>query len=273
MRLARIAKTCIETIALYGSLTLLAVICLSWSLFAIPLYVLLPERIGVAIGRCGIMRGFSIYAWSLRVMGAYKMDLTALDALRGGPALILAPNHPSLIDALAILTMHPNIACVMKSDLMDNLFLGAGSRLARYIRNDSPRQLVKEAVANLLAPPVGEPCVLMIFPEGTRTRTAPVNELKASIGVIAKHADVAIQTLLIETDSPFLSKGWSLFKRPSLPITYRVRLGRRFDPPQDVPQFMLELENYFRCELADAPQSAWLAAGSEARICELEREE
>jgi 1-acyl-sn-glycerol-3-phosphate acyltransferase len=35
--------------------------------------------------------------------------------LRGGPPLILAPNHPALIDALLILTRHPNLVCVMKS--------------------------------------------------------------------------------------------------------------------------------------------------------------
>ena len=34
-----------------------------------------------------------------------------------------------------------------------------------------------------------------------------------------------------------------------MPIHYRVRLGRRFDPPQRTRRFMAELEHYFRHEL------------------------
>jgi 1-acyl-sn-glycerol-3-phosphate acyltransferase len=159
-----------------------------------------------------------------------------------------------LIDALLILTRHPNIVCVMKGALMRNIFLGSGSRLARYVRNDSSRQMIKESVAHLR-----EGGVLLLFPEGTRTTRSPINPLVGSVGLIAKRADVAVQTLVIETDSPYLSKGWPLFRRPTLPITYRVRLGRRFAPPTDVPAFTEELDRYYRHELERALQSRWLA--------------
>jgi 1-acyl-sn-glycerol-3-phosphate acyltransferase len=169
--------------------------------------------------------------------------------------VILAPNHPCLIDALLILTRHPNLVCVMKSELMRNVFLGSGSRLARYVPNDSSRQMVKESVAHLR-----RGGVLLLFPEGTRTIHSPINSLVGSVGLIAKHANVPVQTLVIETDSPFLSKGWPLFRRPSLPITYRVRLGKRFEAPTDVAAFTADLDQYYRRELADALQSRWLGA-------------
>jgi 1-acyl-sn-glycerol-3-phosphate acyltransferase len=249
----RFFRICYEYFALYSSLTLLGLICLSWSVIALPAYFLLPTGIGTAIGRRGIMGGFRIYAWSLSITGAYRLDLRAIDTLRGGPPLILAPNHPSLIDALLILTRHPNLVCVMKSELMKNVFLGSGSRLARYVRNDSSRHMVKESVAHLRAGGV-----LLLFPEGTRTRQAPINPLVGSVGLIAKYANVPVQTLVIETDSPFLSKGWPLFKRPDLPITYRVRLGERFAPPSDVTDFTAQLDRYYRQALEGALQSGWL---------------
>lgn len=249
-------KIIYEYFALYSSLTLLGLICLAWSVFALPLYFLLPRRMGTAVGRRGIMSGFRIYAWSLSVTRTYRLDLRDLDSLRGGPPLILAPNHPCLIDALLILTRHPNIVCVMKSALMRNVFLGSGARLARYVRNDSSRQMVKESVAHLR-----DGCVLLLFPEGTRTTRAPINSLVGSVGLIAKHANVPVQTLVIETDSPFLSKGWPLFRRPTLPIAYRVRLGKRFDPPSDVPAFTRELDRYYRHALEGALQSRWLERG------------
>lgn len=251
--MSRFLRIIYEYFALYSSLTLLGVICLIWTAFALPLYFILPVRIGTAIGRRAIMVGFRIYTWSLSITRAYHLDLRAVDSLRGGPPLILAPNHPSLIDALLILARHPNMVCVMKSELMKNVFLGSGSRLARYVRNDSSRQMVKESVAHLRAG-----AVLLLFPEGTRTTRAPINPLVGSVGLIAKYANVPVQTLVIETDSPFLSKGWPLFKRPDLPVTYRVRLGERFDPPTDVAGFTAQLDRYYRHALEGALQSRWL---------------
>ncbi len=113
--------------------------------------------------------------------------------------------------------------------------------------------MVKESVAHLRAGGV-----LLLFPEGTRTTRAPINPLVGSVGLIAKYANVPVQTLVIETDSPFLSKGWPLFKRPDLPITYRVRLGERFDPPTDVAGFTAQLDRYYRHALEGALQSRWL---------------
>lgn len=244
-----------EYFALYCSLSLLAALCLVWSLFALPLYFVLPEDRGTAFGRRGVMIVCRFYAWSLSVTRAYRLDLSDLDRLRGGPPVVLAPNHPSLIDAPLILTRHPDIACVIKSELMNNVFFGPGARLARYVSNDSARQMIKQSVANLQ-----RGCVLLLFPEGTRSRRSPINGLSGSVGLIAKYAKVPVQTLLIETDSPFLGKGWPLYRRPCLPITCRVRLGKRFDPPEDAARFTAELDRYFRLALADAPQSRWLDA-------------
>src|SRR5215472_18531255 len=243
----------IEIVVMLTSLTLLGLICLSWTVFALPLLVLLPERVGTRCGRRGILAGFRLYVWSSQLMQVYRLDVQALRQLRGGPAVVLAPNHPSLLDALIIIAHEANVACVMKSSLRNNLFLGAGARLARYIANEPPRRMIARAVAEL-----GRGGMVLLFPEGTRTRQAPVNELQATVGIIARQAGVPVQTLIIEQDTPYLSKGWSMFRRPSLPISYRMRLGRRFDPPDDVRVFTLELERYFRTELAHSTQNHWI---------------
>jgi 1-acyl-sn-glycerol-3-phosphate acyltransferase len=254
-------KTLHDYAVTYALLAVLGVICLIFSVWALLVYPLLPRRWGTAAGRFGIMAGFRLFSWALILSGAYKLDLSAIDSLRGGPPVILAPNHPSLIDALLILTRHPNLACVMKAELMGNIFLGAGSRLARYIPSDHPRQMIKDAVADLR-----EGGVLLLFPEGTRSTREPINPLKASLGVIAKHAGVPVQVAIIETDSPYLGKGWPLFRRPHLPITFRVRLGRRFDPPSDINSFMTALEREYTQQLAGALQSEWLGEDSGSDI-------
>ncbi|HMD27094.1 MAG TPA: hypothetical protein VKH13_00880, partial [Steroidobacteraceae bacterium] len=87
----RFLKILYEYFALYSSLTLLGLICLTWSLFAVPLYFILPRHIGTAVGRRGIMAGFRLYSWSLSITSTYRLDLRAIDSLKGGPPVILAP--------------------------------------------------------------------------------------------------------------------------------------------------------------------------------------
>jgi hypothetical protein len=90
---------------------------------------------------------------------------------------------------------------------------------------------------------------------------APVNPFMGSIGIIARIAKVPVQTVFIDTDSLYLSKGWPLFRRPALPITYRVRLGQRFHPPENTREFVAQLEQYFADEMsAGSMMQTWLPA-------------
>ena len=237
-----------DYLVLYLGLAWLGILCLAWTPFAMIAYPLLSERCGRALGRYVIMATFRLYLASLGASRRCSFDLTALDVLRDEPSLIIAPNHPCLLDAVMVISRLPNVACVLKANLMNNIFLGAGSRLARYIRNDPVRRMVKLAMQDF---DCGSH--LLLFPEGTRTISHPVNPFKGSIGLISHHAQVPVQTILIETDSPYLGKGWPLFRKPPMPIHYRVRLGRRFDPPQNTKQFMTELEHYFAHELVQDP--------------------
>ena len=62
-----------------------------------------------------------------------------------------------------------------------------------------------------------------------------------------------MQAVIIETDSPYLSKGWSVLRRPPhLPIHFRVRLGERYEVAEDINGFVDDLRAYFVRELVDA---------------------
>jgi 1-acyl-sn-glycerol-3-phosphate acyltransferase len=240
-------------LTIYVGVPFLGFMCLAWTLIALPARVLLPRRRGIAFGREGISRGFRLYVNLLRFFGAYHFDTQALEALAQERGVVIAPNHPGLIDAVVVLAHHPNAACIMKTALMHNVFLGAGARLAGFIGNTPPRRMLGEAVAA-----VRNGAALLLFPEGTRSRSDPVNEFQLTVGAVAKHARAEVLTVLIECDSAYLGKGWPLFRVPALPITYRARLGRRFAPPTDVREFTAELEDYFRAELRDSLLSGWL---------------
>jgi len=208
------------------------------------LYPLLPRQTGARLGRSAIGVVFRGFLGMLRASGVLRVDLSALDTLQHEPGLIIAPNHPCLLDAVFVISRIPGTACIMKAQIWDNVVLGGGARLAGYIRNDSPRSMVRQATRELRA---GHP--LLVFPEGTRTRRGPVNDFRGGFALVAKRAGAPVQTVFIETDNPFLSKGWPSFKRPRFPLVYRVRLGERFRVTGDVKTFLRALEDYYRREL------------------------
>lgn len=229
-----------DYMVLYMGLLWLGFLSLCWTILATALYPFLSERYAIRLGRYAIMMSFRLYLASLSVSRRCHFDLTELDVLRDEAPLIIAPNHPCLLDAVMVISRLPNVACVMKSELMSNIFLGAGARLARYIPNEPIRQMVMQASEDFKTG-----SHLLLFPEGTRTVNQPMNALKGSIALIAMQAKVPVQTVLIETNSPYLSKGWPLFRKPKMPVSYKIRLGKRFNPPQDTHDFIVELEAYF----------------------------
>ncbi len=237
-----------EYLVLWLGLGLLGTICLAWMPIAVPLIHVLPKRWASIFGRRASTHLTRFYLHAITLIGACRFDLTELDALRSEGPMLIAPNHPCLLDALLVISRLPNIACIVKADVFDNLFFGAAARLAGHIRNDAHLSMIKQSVADLK-----NGSHLLVFPESTRTTRWPINRCKGATALIAIRAKVPIQTVFIETDSAFLGKGWPLSRCPSFPVTFRVRLGRRFDPPENASTFTAELECYFIDQLRDSP--------------------
>ena len=233
--------------AFYVCLLVFGLSCLAWSLPAAVLQRLLPRRAGEPLGQFMIMAGFRWFIGVMRLTGVLRADFAPLDRLRDEGAIVVAPNHPTMLDAVLLISRLPRVVCITKAALWDNLFLGGGVRMAGYIRNDAPLPMIRRA-----AQAVREGRQLMIFPEGSRTARPPLDAFHRSFAVMAKAAGAPVQTVFIEADSPYLTKGWPLFRRPALPLVFRFRLGRRFEVGQDPGAFTAALEAYFREELPPA---------------------
>jgi 1-acyl-sn-glycerol-3-phosphate acyltransferase len=229
-------------------LLILGLMSVGWNLIAVLLYPLLPRPLGRRVGRAGIAWGYRIFWAIARASGLLHMDATALRALADERGLMIVANHPSLLDAMMLVAQLPRSACVMKASLMRNPLLAPAARLARYIRNDSPRQMLKIAIDDLKAG--GQ---LVLFPEGTRTTRAPLNPFQPGFALIARRAGVPVQTVFIDTPSPYLGKGWPLWRLPPMPIEFSVRLGRRFECGPDVAASVREIERYMASGVCPLP--------------------
>ena len=244
-----------EGSAFFFCWALFALLSLCWSLIAATLYHVLPRWIGGPLGRLVISGGFRMFLGLLKILRLVKCDLTALEGLKKDTPLIIAPNHPGRLDALLMISHLPGSVCIIKAPLWKNMFLGGGARLAGYIRNDAPMDMIRTAVRE-----VGNGRNLLIFPEGTRSSGKAIGHLQGGFALIAKLAGAPVQTVFIENVSGYLGKGWPLFKRPAFPIEFRVRLGRRFDVTDDIATFVSELEDYYSDELSKGPPAPAMPA-------------
>ncbi len=127
MRVAlRVLLTGYDYLVLYLGLAWLGILCLAWTPLALIIYPLLSERRGRALGRYVTMAAFRFYLASLGASRRCSFDLKALDVLRDEPSLILAPNHPCLLDAVMVISRLPNVACVLKARADEQCFSRCG---------------------------------------------------------------------------------------------------------------------------------------------------
>ncbi len=252
-----------EYTVFYAALTYFGLCGIAFTLVSAVLHPVLPRTLGKRVGRNTIGFLFRTFLAMLQATRLLRLDLGALDSLRAEGGLIIAPNHPCMMDAVFVISRIPKTGCIMKAAIWDNPVLGGGARLSGYIRNDSPKDMVRLAASEARA---GVP--LLVFPEGTRSMGEGLGEFRGGFALIARRAQVPVQTVFIETNSAFLSKGWPLWKKPDLPLYYGVRLGRRFQVGDDVQAFIANLREYFEQELAGrnetGPAQSAAAAAREA---------
>lgn len=193
-----------------------------------PLHLLLPRRLGERLGRYLLNQLFRKFVVLLRWSDLVRSDLTALDhfATLKQP-FIAAPNHTSLWDAVFLIARLPHAVCVMKKSILHNLVLGGGARLAGYLGNEGMTRLIRDTTKSL-----EEGGQLLLFPEGTRTRSDErwINPLKGGCAIIALRARVPVYPIFIRSSTRFLQKGWPLWRRPVFPIYLRIDLGEPLIP-------------------------------------------
>jgi len=138
----------------------------------------------------------------------YRISASGLENLPEAGGYIIAPNHASLLDPPAVGCVLPHeVSFFAKKELMPVPLLGFLMRYTRTIPVDrkrfSPGSL-KEMVRTLKR---GRPVI--IFPEGTRTRTGRFLPPKKGVGMVAVMAGVPVVPCLITGTfraKPFVSR-------------------------------------------------------------------
>lgn len=113
-----------------------------------------------------ISQSFRLFVWYFVVTKAVRLSVKDIEVLKNAKSKVIIANHPSLIDVVILISLIPNADCIVKGALIDNKFISAIIRNL-YIPNTLPFGEQMERAKNSMA----EGNNLIIFPEGTRSRT------------------------------------------------------------------------------------------------------
>jgi 1-acyl-sn-glycerol-3-phosphate acyltransferase len=154
----------------------------------------------------------NLILWLLRVVCGLRVNVTGLENLPPGPAVIAA-KHQSAFDTVVWLALLPDPVYVLKQELLRIPVWGTLARrygavaVNRAGGASALKQMVREASAA-----AAEGSQIIIFPEGTRT--APGQRVPYLPGVVALGAAVGRPIVPVATDSGMFWGKRSFAKRP-----------------------------------------------------------
>ncbi len=206
-----------------------------------------------------IHRHLAAFHWWCDVTRLVHVRYDGFERLPQG-GLVLAANHPAMIDITCLLARLPEAVCIFKPAIRRNPVLGAAARRAGYLGSDGGHDVVRHAADKVAA---GHP--LIVFPEGTRT---PASEallpFKPGFVLIARRAGVPIQLVRITTDSDLLTKDCRWWRVPRFPAHVAVTAGPLVptDTAASPSEVAGQIEHWFRSPPGDpacAPASGPLS--------------
>ncbi len=166
------------------------------AVFIFPILRLLPLTINKRkyLAQHFIYYALNVFTCSMEILGVLKITIKGIEKLPAQKSALIIANHPTLIDAILLMTLWKKSNCIVKQALWQNLFLRHIFKTTQYISNDTdPQQLLQQCH---LALQNGD--ALLIFPEGTRT--SPGKKLKfqrgaANIALKSKHNIIPVVIL------------------------------------------------------------------------------
>lgn len=161
----------------------------------------------------------------------YRCEIRRAGPLPPAPVLFAA-NHRSFLDPMLVGMWMPDpISYFAKAELWRIPVVGAALRLMKGIpveRENPGMSSMKGAIERLR-----EQISVLIFPEGTRTRTGRVCRLRDGPALFARRAGVAIVPVYVHRTEDAWPRGRPLPKLGNARIA--IRFGRPLVPPPGLP--------------------------------------
>lgn len=191
-----------------------------------PVLRRLPGSPAIRERRCQavVQRFFRGFLRFTGALGMLRMQVVGAEALREPGQLVVA-NHPTLLDAVFLMSLMPQADCVVKRATLSNPFMRGVIRGTGYLSNDRGGELVDACVERLR-----QGRSLLIFPEGTRSPAGALGSFRRGAAHVALESGKPLRTVVITCTPPALGRGQKWYDMPDERLEIRIDCRSTFDP-------------------------------------------
>jgi 1-acyl-sn-glycerol-3-phosphate acyltransferase len=202
------------------------------SIFVFPVLYLIVRDTAArqTIARNLIATAFGAFMWGGYLMGVFSFRVTGMEHRDPEGGQLILANHPTLIDVVLLLSILPQVDCVIKEAVIRNPFMRASVTTANYISNYEPADLLSSCVERLESG-----ASLLLFPEGTRTVSGQPLAFKLGAAEVAVRANARILPVVIDCRPPFLAKHEPWYSIPPSRPHFSVTILPAIRVPELVP--------------------------------------
>jgi 1-acyl-sn-glycerol-3-phosphate acyltransferase len=195
-------------------------------LFVFPVLRCLPGSRETWQLRCqlSVHRYLRIYVAIIEAIGVVRMRVSGAEELRRPGQLVVA-NHPTLLDAVFLISLMPQVDCVAKRATWSNPFMRGVVNATGYLSNEFGSELV-EACAQRLA--AGR--TVLLFPEGTRSPKGGLGSFQRGAAHVALRAGKPLRTVLLTCSPPALGRHRRWYQMPTQRLAIGVDARDALDP-------------------------------------------
>ncbi|MCE9680343.1 1-acyl-sn-glycerol-3-phosphate acyltransferase [Shewanella sp. AS1] len=193
------------------------------SLTILPLLRIWPgsEQARIARVQRAVHIMFKGFVAMLTWAGVLKVTTEHIERLEQAKGKVIIANHPTLVDVVVLISLMPNVSCIVKQGLWRNPFLRGVVSCAGYIPNRGADLLLKDCQEVL-----AQGTNMIIFPEGTRTHIdAVINDFARGAANIALRTHTDLIPVVLRTNAVGLTKQQPWYEIPRKTIGMNVEVG------------------------------------------------
>ncbi len=177
------------------------------------------------ISRWVIRELFTLFVAIMQLTGVLKLSVQGVERLRTKRGRLIVANHPTLIDVVVLISLIPDVVCIVKSDLAQSIFLREVFRSTGYLTNSNPEELLEGCQQTLR-----ESRSLLLFPEGTRSTPDQPLKLLRGAAHIALRCGQDFTPIVVTCSPPALLKNQRWYEVPRTgPVKMTFKVG------EDIP--------------------------------------
>lgn len=173
---------------------------------------------------------FKLFVWAARLLRLITCRVTGMHHYDPGGGQLILANHPTLIDVVILISLFPQVDCVIKAAVTRNPAMRALVGMANHISNSEPSELLNSCSDRLKSG-----ASLLLFPEGTRTVEGRPLKFKPGAAEVALRADATILPVVIDCRPNFLAKHEPWYYIPPRRPHFDIRILPPMKPADIVP--------------------------------------